>query len=125
MPLVRDSPIAGTPNEASIYSATAPTRSATRWPGHWRGVGGVGSLVAAACIVGAAIALDRHLEPHRHGIQWVFFAVSSAALLLGYPFALRYALRRAKPLRWFLVAYWTLPLVFMLLTWVGLAAGIH
>src|SRR5215471_17891748 len=32
MPLVRDSPVAGTPNGASIYSATAPTRSATRWP---------------------------------------------------------------------------------------------
>jgi len=26
MPLVRDSPVAGTPNGASIYSATAPTR---------------------------------------------------------------------------------------------------
>src|SRR5215813_12169876 len=36
MPLVRDSPVAGTPNGASIYSATAPTRSATRWPARQR-----------------------------------------------------------------------------------------
>ena len=94
-------------------------------------VGGVASIVTAACVIGGAIAADRALARVQHGhINWVTEATDTGILLVigvGTLFLTRRR-HRTEGMDWtsvFGAVVYGLLLAFSLLIWIGLAAGIH
>ena len=94
-------------------------------------VGGVASIVTAACVIGGAIAADRALARVQHGhINWVTEATDTGILLVigvGTLFLTRRR-HRTKGMNWipaYAAVIYGLLLAFSLLIWIGLAAGIH
>jgi hypothetical protein len=91
--------------------------------------GGLGSIVAGACIIGGAIALDRLLAPNPHRIEWwgVVAATVIWLLTLSYlPHALRSTTDPDKlPQRVTILAIVGLGSALFILFWIGLAAVIH
>ena len=93
-------------------------------------VGGLGSIIAGACVIGGAIASARYLESiSHHHTHWSRFAVASfIAFLVGglilWLISKRWA-NLPKGVRWFGVAFVSLACSWYLLVWIGLAAGIH
>jgi hypothetical protein len=91
-------------------------------------IGGLASIVAAACVLGGAIALDRWIAHNNHGhIDWRGEAVTSAILVLGGGFVLYFVRgpNMSKRWNWTVTVVYGLLLALVLLLWIGLAAGIH
>jgi K+-transporting ATPase A subunit len=99
-------------------------------------VGGLGSIVVAACVIGGAVALARSVAPpHPKPADFGNLAALTAFVLVGALVTFWYLrrLRRRKGGGWRLLswlwvvyaAFFVLFLVMLLLAWIGLAAGIH
>jgi hypothetical protein len=89
-------------------------------------VGGLGSIVAGACVIGGAIALarrDKHFDPGQWGL-------TTALALVGLVLALvmfRYFPPDDRVDRWLkqgTIAVFGFGVVFALLVWIGVAAGV-
>jgi heme/copper-type cytochrome/quinol oxidase subunit 2 len=89
-------------------------------------VGGLLSLVAAAGIIGGAIALARAQEKSGLGIWGMVTAVVvtlfvSALVLFKFSPARD---RREKWLKWMTLTWFGFAVAFVLLVWIGVAAGV-
>jgi hypothetical protein len=101
-------------------------------PAEWRLLvitfaGGLGSIVAAACVIGGAIALARYQE--KFGLKE--FAVLTGVALLAFPVMLIITRPwsggslRERILVIATFAFGGFAVVLALLVWIGVAAGIH
>jgi uncharacterized membrane protein len=93
--------------------------------------GGLASIVAAACVIGGAIAFDR---TQRHNLgNWAVVTAAVLLIAVATPFVTSRNLKRARPglpglivrfYVWVAVLSAIILVGFVLLLWVGIAAGV-
>ena len=93
-------------------------------------IGGLASVVAGACVIGAAIALVRAVKPHYGLMATLIIFTPLYFIAMAWSFNVRRRRRGRRPLRmdmdlfilWLILC---LVLFILLLVWIGIAAGIH
>ncbi len=90
-------------------------------------IGGLGSIITGACVIGAAISIDRAIAAYQHPFRVGSLVLATPVVLLLATFNLWLAWGSDDlgKVRWFVFVTSGLLIALTFLVWIGLAAGVH